>query len=77
MQCEVEIIVDAVPSELDINGDKIFYGFFNVVVPQRCWAGGNRMVVSTTQKNEVKTYVVDIGISKSFVEGDNTTFELL
>lgn len=31
------------------------------MVPQRCWASGNRLLLSTNQKNEIKTYVVDIG----------------
>lgn len=54
-------MVDVVHTGIGITGDKIFFGLYNVVVPQRCWASGNRLLLSTNQKNEIKTYVIDIG----------------
>lgn len=61
LQCETEIVIDVVHTGIEINEGKIFFGLYNVTVPQRCWVSGNRLLLSTNQKNEIKTYVVDIG----------------
>lgn len=58
------MVVDVVHSGIEISGEKIFYGLYNVVVPKRCWASDNRFLLSTNQKNEIKTYTVDIGNSR-------------
>lgn len=55
------MVIDVVHSGIEINGEKTFFGLYNVVVPKRCWASANRLLLSTNQKNEIKTYVVDIG----------------
>ncbi|KPJ21114.1 hypothetical protein RR48_00339 [Papilio machaon] len=41
------------------NGEA-FHGVYSQALPSRCFASGGRLVFSTPQKNEVRSYVVDI-----------------
>jgi acylaminoacyl-peptidase len=56
-------IVDVVRNEIETDNGSKFYGLFNTGFVKRCFASGNRLVLSTNQKNTVNTYVIDIGNS--------------
>ncbi|XP_068631647.1 acylamino-acid-releasing enzyme-like isoform X2 [Battus philenor] len=56
----VTTIIDIVPTEVDIDGGAKFHGIYSQGLPSRCFASEGRLVFSTPQRNEVRTYVVDI-----------------
>lgn len=57
-------IVDVVRNEIETDNGSKFYGLFNTGFVKRCFASGNRLVLSTNQKNTVNTYVIDIESGK-------------
>ena len=39
-----------------------FYGLFNLTLPRRCWAeDSTRILLSTPQQCNIKSYVINIG----------------
>ncbi|KAI5717437.1 hypothetical protein M8J77_005941 [Diaphorina citri] len=41
--------------------DNVFYGLYNLSLPRRCWLNDNqRLLLSTAQRFDIKTYVIDI-----------------
>ncbi|KAB0795385.1 hypothetical protein PPYR_12463 [Photinus pyralis] len=56
----IQTVVPIVNKEMKINGDRLFYGLYNVMIPKRCWASGNRLILSTQQKNTINTYCINI-----------------
>lgn len=62
-----EIIVDIVKKNLTISDEVIFYGLFNTGFPKRCWTDDGRLILTTPQKYEMKSYLVDIN-SKKIIE---------
>lgn len=63
-QTEVTTVVDIVDTEAQIaNGS--FHGLYNLALPGRCFADGNRLLLSTPQQTEVRSYVVHLGESFS------------
>ncbi|KAK9873204.1 hypothetical protein WA026_021437 [Henosepilachna vigintioctopunctata] len=57
-------LVKIVQEEMEIENGEKFYGLYNMSTIKRCWASENRLVISTNQKNEIKSYVVDIDTGK-------------
>lgn len=55
---EVTKLIDIVQTSIDIDGQS-FYGLYNQALPQNCFSvDDNRIILSTPQKNEVRSYVV-------------------
>ncbi|KAJ0176985.1 hypothetical protein K1T71_006994 [Dendrolimus kikuchii] len=55
------VIIDIVPTEVKIANDVSFYGLYNQSLPENCFSDdGKRIVFSTPQQNEVRSYVADI-----------------
>ncbi|KAL0892730.1 hypothetical protein ABMA27_014445 [Loxostege sticticalis] len=70
-QTEVTTVVDIVDTEAQIaNGS--FHGLYNLALPGRCFADGNRLLLSTPQQTEVRSYVVHLD-SKQIVDISNKT----
>ncbi|CAG9786385.1 unnamed protein product, partial [Diatraea saccharalis] len=60
-QREVTTVVGVVQDELKIVGGDSFYGVYCAALPNRCFsADGKRILLSTQQQNEVRSYVVDL-----------------
>ncbi|EFA09948.1 acylamino-acid-releasing enzyme [Tribolium castaneum] len=57
-------VLDFVKTEIRTDNDRNFYGLYNNGFIKRCFASGNRLVVSTNQKNTINTYVIDIDSGK-------------
>lgn len=56
------MIVDLVKTNITIANDKKFYGFYGQTIPKRCWSqDSNYLFLSTPQRTNVKSYVVDLG----------------
>ncbi|RZC35335.1 acylamino-acid-releasing enzyme, partial [Asbolus verrucosus] len=60
----ITIVVDVVRREIATDNGTKFYGLFNNGFVKRCFASGNRLVLSTNQKNTVNTYIIDIDSGK-------------
>lgn len=56
-------MVDIVQQETSTVGGTPFYGLFNHTLPRRCWAeDSSRLLLSTPQLCNIKTYVINIGM---------------
>jgi hypothetical protein len=56
-------VVDIVQQETSTVGGTPFYGLFNHTLPRRCWAeDSSRLLLSTPQLCNIKTYVINIGM---------------
>ncbi|CAH2980507.1 unnamed protein product [Chilo suppressalis] len=54
-------VIDIVQDELKIAGGDSFYGVYCAALPERCFcADGKRLLLSTPQKNEIRSYIVDV-----------------
>ncbi|KAK5645235.1 hypothetical protein RI129_006535 [Pyrocoelia pectoralis] len=56
----IHTVVPIVNKEMEISGGRLFYGLYHTIVPKRCWASSNRLILSTQQKNTINTYCVNI-----------------
>ncbi|CAB3253916.1 unnamed protein product [Arctia plantaginis] len=62
---EVTTIIDIVQTEVTIEGGQKFYGLYGQSLPSKCFsADGARIIFSTPQKTEVRSYAVHIGTGK-------------
>ncbi|XP_059059137.1 acylamino-acid-releasing enzyme-like [Achroia grisella] len=57
---EVSTIIDIVDTELKIWNNVSFHGLFNLSLPGQCFTTDGRIVFSTPQKNEIRSYVADV-----------------
>ncbi|XP_075973190.1 acylamino-acid-releasing enzyme-like isoform X1 [Anticarsia gemmatalis] len=62
---EVTIITDIVQTSTGTENGHEFHGLYCQALPSKCFsADGRRVVLSTSQKNEVRAYVIDIDTGK-------------
>ncbi|XP_049869036.1 acylamino-acid-releasing enzyme-like isoform X1 [Pectinophora gossypiella] len=62
---EVTPIVDIVQTETKIEGGESFFGMYSQNLPRKCFSvDGKRLMFSTPQQNEVKSYAVHIESGK-------------
>ncbi|KAJ8978653.1 hypothetical protein NQ317_019089 [Molorchus minor] len=54
------IIIDVVYTDRKISNGKTFYGLFNTGFPKKPWASGNRLLLNTSQRYTINSYVVNI-----------------
>ncbi|XP_045535567.1 acylamino-acid-releasing enzyme-like [Papilio machaon] len=59
-QTQIATVIDIIDTEMTTSNGEAFHGVYSQALPSRCFASGGRLVFSTPQKNEVRTYVVDI-----------------
>ncbi|KAL3268613.1 hypothetical protein HHI36_007719 [Cryptolaemus montrouzieri] len=57
-------VVEIIQEEKVIENGEKFYGLYNSGFIKRCWASGQRLIVSTNQKNTINSYVIDTGSGK-------------
>ncbi|CAK1595792.1 unnamed protein product [Parnassius mnemosyne] len=79
---EVSSVIDIVQTELKIQNGESFYGIYSQALPSKCFASDNRVVFSTPQRNEVRSYVIDIDngsiidISNKSIIGSTTVLDV-
>ncbi|KAF9797144.1 hypothetical protein SFRURICE_019629 [Spodoptera frugiperda] len=61
---EVTTVIDIVDTEVKTATGQSFHGVYCQALPARCFASDGRLVLSTPQKNEVRSYVVDMDSGK-------------
>lgn len=61
---EVTTVIDIVDTEVKTATGQSFHGVYCQALPARCFAADGRLVLSTPQKNEVRSYVVDMDSGK-------------
>lgn len=56
------MVVDLVKTNITIDKDKKFYGFYGQTIPKRCWSNdSNYLFLSTPQRSNIKSYIVNLG----------------
>ncbi|XP_041978273.1 acylamino-acid-releasing enzyme-like isoform X2 [Aricia agestis] len=74
IQSQVQTVIDIVETSMEISGDT-FYGIYCQSLPKKCFSvDGRRLVFSTPQKNEVRSYVVDLD-NRTIVDISNNKSE--
>lgn len=59
---KVSVVIDIVQTKKDICNEETFYGIYSQSLPSECFSSdGKRLIFSTQQQNEIRSYVVDIG----------------
>lgn len=61
---EITTVIDIVDTEVKTATGQSFHGVYSQALPARCFAADGRLVLSTPQKNEVRSYVVDMDSGK-------------
>ncbi|KAL4719679.1 hypothetical protein ACJJTC_003000, partial [Scirpophaga incertulas] len=79
---EVSTVIDIVQESIVV-GESKFYGIYCLALPTRCFGtDGKRMLLSTPQQNEIRSYVVDldtgsmVDISNSTVPGSTVVLDV-
>ncbi|XP_022834556.1 acylamino-acid-releasing enzyme-like [Spodoptera litura] len=60
----VSPIIDIIDTEVKIATGESFHGVYCQALPARCFTSDGRLVLSSPQKNEVRSYIVDLGSGK-------------
>lgn len=62
---KVSVVIDIVQTKKDILNEETFYGIYCQSLPSECFSSdGKRLIFSTQQQNEIRSYVVDIDSGK-------------
>ncbi|XP_047529617.1 acylamino-acid-releasing enzyme-like isoform X2 [Vanessa atalanta] len=58
---DISVVIDIVHNSKDICDEETFYGIYCQSLPTKCFSSdGKRLIFSTQQQNEIRSYVVDI-----------------
>ncbi|XP_046959619.1 acylamino-acid-releasing enzyme-like [Vanessa cardui] len=58
---KISVVIDIVQNSKDICNEETFYGIYCQGLPRKCFSSdGKRLIFSTPQQNEIRSYVVDI-----------------
>lgn len=62
LQSKPVTVLGSVQRSIEINNGKKFFGFYGLDFPKRCWISDTELLFSSVQWNEVKSYILNIGI---------------
>ncbi|XP_058788813.1 acylamino-acid-releasing enzyme-like [Phymastichus coffea] len=66
-----DMVVDLVKTNITIEKNKQFYGFYGQTIPKRCWSNdSNYLFLSTPQRSNIKSYIVNLE-TKAVTEIEN------
>ena len=68
-------MIDIVQTEMKIENNESFYGIYSQGLPAKCFSvDSKRLAFSTQQQNEVRTYVVYLGVLKTIIRNMHLFF---